>query len=404
MTDERSGRLIAAHSPASPDSHRWDGSRKDAWVSASRGNHGAYLTVLFSVGVVVATAAVVVLAYVLRKVLLLLLIAVFLSLVLSPAVAAAQRRWHVQRRGAAVALVVCTVLVPAVALLVLFGRPLAEGFAELARTLPERVATAQRRDDAVGVAVRASHLTNWLPQHSSDLSNLGRALAGPVLLVGRGAVSALTAVGTVFSLVVLLLMRGPQLRQAALRQLSEPGAAWCTRVGARMNAALVGSVVGNAFTSVAAGAVTGAGLTALGVPVPWLWALWVAVVDFIPLVGATLGAAPTVVFAALQSTTAGLLTLVMFVVYQQLENRVLSPLVMSRTARADPLLVTLSLLCGSTLGHEFGGALGALVAALLAVPTAATVQILAGELLAVRAARRHDARPQAPAGPTLAEE
>jgi predicted PurR-regulated permease PerM len=309
----------------------------------------------------------------------------------------------VQRRGAAVALVVCAALVPAVALLVLFGRPLAEGFAELARTLPQRVATAQRRDDAVGAAVRASHLTAWLPQHSSDLSVLGKALAGPVLLVGRGAVSALTAVGTVFSLVVLLLLRGPKLCEAALRQLSEPGAAWCTRVGARMNAALIGSVVGNAFTSIVAGAVTGAGLTALGVPVPWLWALWVALVDFIPLVGAALGAAPTVVFAALQSTTAGLLTLVMFVVYQQLENRVLSPLVMSRTAKADPLLVTLSLLCGSTLGHEFGGALGALVAALLAVPTAAMVQILAGELLALRAARRRDPRPQLPAGSTLAE-
>jgi predicted PurR-regulated permease PerM len=361
--------------------------------------------VLFSVGVVVATAAMVVLAYVLRKVLLLLLIAAFLSLVLSPAVAAVQRRWHVQRRGAAVALVVCTALVPAVALLVLFGRPLVGGFGELARTLPERVATAQRRHDAVGATVRAAHLTDWLPQHSSDLGNLGRALAGPVLLVGRGAVSALTAVGTVLSLVVLLLMRGPQLRQLALRQLSEPGAAWCTRVGARMNAALIGSVVGNASTSVVAGAVTGVGLTALGVPVPWLWALWVALVDFIPLVGATLGAAPTVVFAALQSTTAGLLTLVMFVVYQQLENRVLSPLVMSRTAKADPLLVTLFLLCGSTLGHEFGGALGALVAALLAVPIAAAVQILAGELLALRAARRRDPGPrQMSAGSALAEE
>jgi predicted PurR-regulated permease PerM len=171
-----------------------------------------------------------------------------------------------------------------------------------------------------------------------------------------------------------------------------------------MNAALIGSVVGNALTSVVAGAVTGAGLTALGVPVPWLWALWVALVDFIPMVGATLGAAPTVVFAALQSTRAGVLTLVMFVVYQQLENRVLSPLVMSRTAKADPLLVTLALLCGSTLGHEFGGALGALVAALLAVPTAAAGQILAGELLALRAARPHDARPQTTAGSTLEQE
>jgi hypothetical protein len=68
------------------------------------------------------------------------------------------------------------------------------------------------------------------------------------------------------------------------------------------------------------------------------------------------------------------------------------------------LLVTLSLLCGSTLGHRFGGALGALVAALLAVPTAAAVQILAGELATLRAARRRAVLPQMPAGSTLAEE
>jgi predicted PurR-regulated permease PerM len=360
--------------------------------------------VLFSVGVVVVTTTIVVLAFVLRQVLLLLLIAVFLSLVLNPAVAAVQRRWHVRRRGAAVAIVGCAALVPAVALLVLLGRPLASGSAEIARMLPDRVATAQRRDDVVGAAVRASHLTDWLPQHSSDLGSLGKALAGPALLVGRGAVSALTAVGVVFSLVVLLLMRGPQLREIALRQLSDTGAAWCVRVGARMNVALVGSVVGNALTSFVAGAVTGVGLTAFGVPVPWLWALWVGLVDFIPMVGATLGAVPTILFAAFQSTTAGALTLVMFVVYQQLENRVLSPLVMSRTAKADPLLVTLSLLCGSTLGHKVGGALGALVAALLAVPTAAAVQILAGELVALRTARRRDAGPHMPAGSALAEE
>jgi hypothetical protein len=68
------------------------------------------------------------------------------------------------------------------------------------------------------------------------------------------------------------------------------------------------------------------------------------------------------------------------------------------------LLVTLSLLFGSTLGHRLGGALGALVAALLAVPTAAAVQILAGELAALRTARRRTLRPQMPAGSTLAAE
>ena len=109
-------------------------------------------------------------------------------------------------------------------------------------------------------------------------------------------------------------------------------------------------------------------LTALGVPFPFLWALWVALVDFLPMIGGALAGIPTVLFAPGHSLTAGLVTAAAFVGYQQLENHVLNPVIMSRTVRINPLLVLVSILVGSSIGAWLGGLFGGFVAALLSSP------------------------------------
>jgi predicted PurR-regulated permease PerM len=80
-------------------------------------------------------------------------------------------------------------------------------------------------------------------------------------------------------------------------------------------------------------------LLALGVPYPFLWGLWVALVDFLPIIGGALAGIPTIFFALIHSLTAGIVTLIVFVVYTQIESHVLNPMVMSRTVRINPLLV-----------------------------------------------------------------
>jgi predicted PurR-regulated permease PerM len=111
-----------------------------------------------------------------------------------------------------------------------------------------------------------------------------------------------------------------------------------------------------------------------------LWALWVALVDFLPMVGGLLAGVPTVLFAVTHSLTAGIVTAVVFLIYQQLENHVLTPLIIGRTVRVSPLLVLLSVLAGTTLGNWADGLFGAFVGALLAIPAAATLQVVAREL------------------------
>jgi predicted PurR-regulated permease PerM len=110
-----------------------------------------------------------------------------------------------------------------------------------------------------------------------------------------------------------------------------------------------------------------------------LWGLWVALVDFLPMIGGALAGIPTVLFALTHSFTAGLVTLVVFLVYTQTENHVLNPVIMSKTVRISPLLVLISVLVGASLGSLVGGLFGGFVAALLAIPAGGAIQVLVRE-------------------------
>ena len=97
------------------------------------------------------------------------------------------------------------------------------------------------------------------------------------------------------------------------------------------------------------------------------------------MIGGALAGIPTVLFAATHSLTAGIITLVVFLVYTQIENHILNPVVMSKTVRVNPLLVLLSILVGASIGSWIGGTFGAFVAALLAIPAAGGLQVVARE-------------------------
>jgi predicted PurR-regulated permease PerM len=141
-----------------------------------------------------------------------------------------------------------------------------------------------------------------------------------------------------------------------------------------------GYMLGNLTTSIIAGGVVLADLLVLGIQFPYLWALWVALVDFLPMIGGALAGIPVVLFAAGHSLTAGIVTLIVFLVYTQIENHVLNPIVMSRTVKVNPLLVLLSVLVGASVGSWIGGIFGAFVAALLSIPAAGAIQVLVREI------------------------
>jgi predicted PurR-regulated permease PerM len=335
---------------------------------------------------ILTAVAVVVLVYVaakvlehLRDVILLLVVASFLAVLLNPLVVALQR-WKIKRRGLAVTVVIVWGVLVFFGLALAFGYPLANGITHLADNLPRYVSDAENGRGWLGHLVRRYHVQQWVAHNVPKLVNIGQGLTKPALTLGKGALTLVVALFTIFILVLLLLLEGPKMR-AGLRGMMSPerGERW-SRIAGEVNRSVAGYMLGNLLTSVIAGAVVFVTLLILGVPFAFLWALWVALVDFLPMIGGALAGIPTVLFALAHSLTAGIVTLVVFIAYQQIENHVLNPVVMSRTVSVNPLLVLLSILVGASLGSWLGGTFGAFVAALIAIPTAGAIQVVTREI------------------------
>src|SRR4029079_5667220 len=168
-------------------------------------------------------------------------------------------------------------------------------------------------------------------------------------------------------LTFLFLSQSTALGEHALSVIPERRRPAARRAANDAARAISGYMIGNLLINLIAGVTALLCLLILGVPNPIVLALWVAFADLVPLVGATIGAALAVFAAFLHSPTAGIVAIVFFVVYQQVENSALQPLVMSRTVQVNPLVVILSVL----LGVEIFGIIGAL----LAIPVVGALQV-----------------------------
>ena len=356
------------------------GSTRPGRLRAAAAARGVPLAaILGTVAVVVLTYLAGKLAYRIRDVLLMVVVAGFIAVILNPMVVALQR-WRIRRRGWAVAMLSIWAVLVFAGLLAAFGYPLAHGLTHFSHRLPSYVQNAEQGRGWVGHLVRRFHLEAWITRNAPKLQSLGATLARPALTVGKGALSLLATLGTIFVLIVLFLLEGPKMRRGLLKLMPPERAAYCARVAGEISQSATGYALGNLLTSLIAGVVVFVTLTVLGVPFPLLWALWVALVDFLPMVGGALAGIPTVLFALSQSLTAGIVTAAAFIAYQQIENHVLNPVVMSRTVNVNPLLVLLSLLVGTSIGDWVGGLFGSFVAALLSIPVAGALQVIAREL------------------------
>jgi len=361
--------------PTAPDSRR---ARLEE-AAAARGIPLA--TILTTVAVVVVVYLAGRLVYKLRDIVLLVVVAGFIALLLDPIVVFLERR-VVRRRGSAVAIVTATALLAFAGLAFAFGYPLVNAITHLANNLPKYVNQAEHGKGPIGHLVRKYHVQHWVQQNLvPKLSSFAKDLSKPALSLGKGAVSLLINLFTIFILVLLMLLEAPKLRRGILRFTSTERRATVTRIAGEVSRSVSGYMLGNFTTSVIAGTVVFVTLALLGVPFAVLWALWVALVDFLPMIGGALAGIPTVLFAAVdKGLTAGIVTLVVFLVYTQVENHILNPIVMSRTVRINPLLVLMAILVGANVGYIIGGFFGGFVGTLLAIPTAGSVQVLVREL------------------------
>ena len=324
------------------------------------------------------TLVVALLVWRLRAVLLLVVVSLFLAALLRPIVAFFERRGL--RRAAAAGVVYFVALCAFVTIGIVLVHPLVTAAGHFVNELPHLVKDAERGRGQVGRLVKSLHLLKFVESRQANLQSLISKLGRPALAVGRTVVSGVVGVVTIVFLTFFLLLELPQMVRGVLGWMQPRRARRVRSVLDEVSRAIVGYMLGNFLTSVIAGLVIGLTLLFLGVPYPAVLAIWVGLVDFLPLVGGLLAGIPTVIIAALHSLPAGIVTLLVFVVYQEVENHVLNPVVMSRTVRLNPLWVLLAVLLGASIGDLVGSVFGGFVGALLAVPAAGAIQVVARDL------------------------
>ncbi|HET6658597.1 MAG TPA: AI-2E family transporter [Rubrobacter sp.] len=312
-----------------------------------------------------------------------LVIALFLAAVLNPAVNWLQRRHRLIKRPLAIAL---TYLGLVVALLFIVGifLPLLvdqiNGFIKFVNTAaqapegPTKYIKDLAKQNGLGGLVQRfdTQLADLRKQLGEVLGNLFSA-TGQIAISAAGFVAALA---TVLTLTFFLILGSERYVNAGVGLFAQRHQPLVRRILEQAAGAISGYVTGNLAISVICGVTTFVVLLLLGMPYAAPLALLVAVLDLIPLVGATLGGALLVIVGLFVEPWKAVVLLVFVLVYQQVESNLLQPMVYSQAVQLNGLVILIALLVG--------GQLLGIPGALLAIPVAEIIRIVVTELLAYR--------------------
>jgi predicted PurR-regulated permease PerM len=315
-----------------------------------------------------------------RQVITWILVALFLALALNPAVEFFQRI-GIKRRGYAAALASFLTLLAIFGLGSLFVPTLVGEANDLVGAVPDYVEDVSKGRGPLGDLADRYDLVDRIRdavQSGGASGVLG--LSGTALSVTKSIITAIVAAVTIAFMTFFMLLEGPSWIERFIALLPEGSQARARRVGREIYRTIGGYVTGNLLISVIAGIASTVVLLVFGVSYAVALGLLVAILDLVPLAGATLAAilVTTVAFID-QGWVVGLIVLGFFIVYQQVENHVLQPLVYSRTVQLSPLAILIAVLIGAKLA----GVLGALGA----IPVAGTIQVLLAEWLRARRER-----------------
>ena len=175
---------------------------------------------------------------------------------------------------------------------------------------------------------------------------------------------------TIFVLTIYLLIEGPDVGKNLLRLLPRPERQPVQRMVSEIGVQIGAYVRGQLLTSVLAGLFSFAVLSVLGVPEPLALAALMAVADLIPMVGPIVGTVPAVLMALSRDVPTAGIVLAAYLVYQQIEGNLIVPRVYGQALKLTPVVVLIAFLVGGTLMGILG--------ALLALPVAAAIPIIAG--------------------------
>ena len=342
-------------------------------------------TVLAVLGITFGFLLLLYVTWISRQVLTWIIVAIFLTLALNPAVEAFERRGL--RRGIATAVTSLLALGVMVAAGSLFIPTLVDEATGFADELPDYVNDVSEGRGPLGELVERYEIDERVRdalQGGNASSVLG--FSDTALAITQSVITFIVAVVTIAFMTFFMLLEGPRWMERFYGLLPESSQEKWRGIGRDIYRTVGGYVTGNLLISVIAGVSSTIVLLILDVPYAVALGLLVAILDLIPLAGATLAAIIVTAVAFLTSIPAGIIVLAFMIGYQQIENHLLQPLVYSRTVQLSPLAILISVL----IGAKIAGILGALAA----IPVAGTIQVL---LLAwLRGRRERRSREAAP--------
>jgi len=346
-------------------------------------------TILRVLGIVIAVAIVLEVIWISRQVISWLLISLFLALALDPLVTWIERRGHVGR-GPAIAIAYLVVALAVVAIGWTFVPKLVDEVNGFVQALPGYVEDLTHGRGRLGFLERKYHVVEKV-REQVEQGGASRilGLSGAAIAVTKSVITIIAASVTIVFLTFFMLLEGRAWVERFYGLLPERSRPRWRRVGSDIYRTVGGYVTGNLLISVIAGVSATIVLLVMGVPYAVALGLLVAVLDLIPLAGATIAGLVIVGVSFLHSIPAGIVVAVFVIVYQQVENHFLQPVIYGRTVQLSPLVVLVAVLIGAALA----GILGALAA----IPVAGTIQVLVRDLLAHRGA--HASPPAAQVAP-----
>ena len=334
-------------------------------------------TTLRAVLVIAAVLITAYILYLLRRPISWLVVAAFIAIAVSGPVAALSKRMP---RGFAIATVYVALVAIPLLLAALLIPPLVSQGEDLVNNLPQY---AQDVTDFVNDSETLSNLnddyniTGSLEEEAAKLpGQIGNATQ-TLSDIGLGLINSLFALVTILILSIFMVSGGGGWIETFLAS-QEPDRAGRLRRAFEHIANAIGSYVGGAlFQATVAGVVSFIVLSILGAPFAGALALIMAFGDLIPVVGATIaGAVVAVVLLFVNFPVALIVWIIFAIVYQQVENYVIQPQIQRRAVAVEPFVILVAVLFGSTLFGVLG--------ALLAIPTAASLQIAIREFLDYR--------------------
>ena len=302
-----------------------------------------------------------------RAVLILIGLALFIAAGLDPVVG-----WLTRRRvprWAAVIVVIAAALGVVAGFLAAAIPPLAVQAAALAHQIPHYLHDLQNRNSQVGKLNARYHIQQRLTRL---VTSRGSSLAGGVLGAGALVLSTATAVLAVAVLSIYFLVGLPRIKLFAYRLVPHSRRPRVILIGDEILAKVGGYVLGNVLTSVIAGVGTYLWLLAWGIPYPVLLALFVALLDLIPVIGSSIGGAVVTLVALTVSLPVAIATLAFYIGYRLAEDYLIVPRVMGRTVQVPAIVSLVAVL--------IGGVLLGIVGALVAIPIAAAIRLLLTEV------------------------